>query len=378
MLARPRIALLIRSLDYGGAEKQVTVLANGLARLGYVVSLLLFYGGGRLLDRVSAEVRVRSLEKRGRWDVLGFPKSLLRVLKEEHPDVLYAFMPVANLAACLGRRHAARVVWGVRNSYSAADLGQYHWFAGFTEWLEGRFSRWPDLIISNSEAGRRFAISRGFPNSDRFVVVPNGIDTEQFRPDAELRESVRQEWGVLANERLVGIVGRLDPMKDHANFLEAAAKLATEGEKIRFVSVGTGAEEYAAGLREKSERLGLKQKMIWAGPRSDLRGVHNALDLLVSSSAFGEGFSNVLGEAMACGVPCVATDVGDSREVLGEDGIVVPARDSSVLAAGVAHMLERRRLEGDCLGARLRKRVIENFSVDRLVERTSEALEMIA
>jgi glycosyltransferase involved in cell wall biosynthesis len=114
----------------------------------------------------------------------------------------------------------------------------------------------------------------------------------------------------LPDETLVGIVARLDPMKDYPNFLGAAAKVARREHAVRFVSVGAGPEDCAAVLREQARWLGLDKRMIWAGPRGDLPAVYNALDLLVSSSAFGEGFSNVLGEAMSCGVPCVATDVG--------------------------------------------------------------------
>jgi glycosyltransferase involved in cell wall biosynthesis len=117
--------------------------------------------------------------------------------------------------------------------------------------------------------------------------------------------------------------------------------------------------------------------MIWAGPRADLPAVHNALDLLVSSSAFGEGFSNALGEAMACGVPCVATDVGDAREILGDGGIVVPPRAPEALAAGMIVLLDRLSFERASLSAGVRRRISENFSVETLVRRTKAALEAI-
>ena len=124
-------------------------------------------------------------------------------------------------------------------------------------------------------------------------------------------------------------------MKDYPTFLEAAAIVAGRKQGMRFVSVGAGPPDYAARLREQARRLGLEGKMIWAGPRGDLPSIYNALDLLVSSSAFGEGFSNVLGEAMACGIPCIATDVGDAREILGEAGIVVSRRNPEALADGI-------------------------------------------
>jgi glycosyltransferase involved in cell wall biosynthesis len=354
---------------------QVTILANRLASSGHAVSLLVFYPNGPLRERLSPDVTVRCLEKRGRWEVIGFLRNLFRVLDEEQPDVLYAFLPVANLLACLTRLRSPKlkVTWGVRAS--GMDLARYDWLSRFTYWLERRFSRCPDLIIANSAAGRRYAVSRGFPDNDRFIVIPNGIDVEHFRPDARLRGAVRTEWGVLPHETLVGIVARLDPMKDYPSFLEAAAKLARRERWLRFVSVGAGPEDYAAVLQEQARGLGLGERMIWAGPRGDLPAVYNALDLLVSSSAFGEGFSNVLGEAMACGVPCVATDVGDACEILGDSDTVVPPSNPEALVAGTLALLERLRLEGASLGARLRQRIAENFSVETLVERTKVALE---
>jgi glycosyltransferase involved in cell wall biosynthesis len=354
---------------------QLTILANGLARSGHAVSLLVFYPNGPLRERLSPNVTVRCLGKRGRWDVIGFLRSLFRVLDDEQPDVLYAFMPVANLLACLTRLRLPKlkVTWGVR-----ASNARYDWLARVSYWLECRFSRCPDLIIANSAAGRRYAVSCGFPDNDRFIVIRNGIDVEQFRPDARLRGAVRAEWRVLPHEMLVGIVARLDPMKDYPSFLMAAAKLARGERRVRFVSVGAGPEDYAAVLQEQAHALGLDKRMIWAGPRGDLPAVYNALDLLVSSSAFGEGFSNVLGEAMACGVPCVATDVGDALEVLGDSSTVVPPGDPEALAATIMAVLGRLPLEGPSIGGRLRQRVTENFSVEMLVQRTKAALETMS
>jgi glycosyltransferase involved in cell wall biosynthesis len=370
-----RIALLTRSLDYGGTEMQLTTLANGLALSGHSVIVIMFYPGGALSDRLSPEVMIRCLEKRGRWDLVGFVRSLLRVLDEEQPDVLYAFLPMPNLLACLTRFHSSKlkVAWGVRAS--DVDLSRYDWLSRLTYWLERRFSHCPSLIIANSEAGRRYAVSRGFPDSVRFVVIPNGIDVDQFRPDTKLRAEVREEWGIQPHDTLVGIVARLDPMKDHLGFLRAAAMLARRKSEMRFVSVGGGPEEYAKALREQARMLGLADRMIWAGPRGDLPAVYNALDILVSSSAFGEGFSNALGEAMACGVPCVATDVGDARRILDDDETVVPPGDPEALVGGIVDLLERLRQEGTKLKVRARQRAVENFSVGMLVERTKVALE---
>lgn len=373
-----RVVFLIRSLNYGGSEMQLTLLANGLAHSGYAVTLLTFYPGGPLLELLSPGVVVRSLQKRSRWHIWGFLASLFRVLDEEQADVLYTFLPVANLIACLPklRTRKLKLSWGVRAS--DVDLAHYDWFSRLTYWLERRLSRCPDLIISNSAAGRHYAVSQGFPDNDRFIVIPNGIDIQRFQPDARLRMEMRNELNVSQDEALVGIVARLDPMKDYPNFLRAAAELARIDGKLRFVSVGAGSPDVVAALQEQARDLGLNQRMIWAGPRRDLPSVYNALDLLVSSSAFGEGFSNVLGEAMACGVPCVATDVGDARDILGDFGVVVQRGDSDALARGATSLLERAHREGTSLSAQVRKRVVENYSVEKLVQRTRMALEAIS
>jgi glycosyltransferase involved in cell wall biosynthesis len=378
MIKINRIALLTRSLDYGGTEMQLTALANGLAGVGTSVSLLVFYPNGPLQAGLSPAVKVHCMEKRSRWDVAGFLRSLSRILNQEKPEVLYSFLPVPNLTAGVARFGAknVKVAWGIRAS--DVDLAHYDWLSRLTYWLERRFSRWPNLIIANSQAGRRYAVAHGFPDNDRFIVIPNGIDTERFQPDAKQRTAVRSSLGIRPQETLVGIIARLDPMKDHLNFLRAAALLAKSGRDIRFVSVGSGPEEYTKELHEQARALGLAEKMIWAGSRGDLPGVYNALDLLVSSSAFGEGFSNVLGEAMACGRPCVATDVGDAREILNDDYAVVPPRNAEALARACARMSARMDSEGESFRAKLRQRIAENFSVGKLVERTRAALETMA
>src|ERR1700727_2933700 len=152
---------------------QLTILANGLARSGNAVSVLVFYPNGPLVKRLSPDVTVRCLEKRGRWDMVGFLSSLFRALDEEQPDVLYGFLPVANLVACLTRLRSPKpkLAWGVRAS--DVDLARYDWLSGLTYWLERRFSRCPDLIVSNSKSGRRFAVSHGFPDNNHFIVIPN-------------------------------------------------------------------------------------------------------------------------------------------------------------------------------------------------------------
>ena len=204
-----------------------------------------------------------------------------------------------------------------------------------------------------------------------FLFIPNGIDTEWFRSDPEARQRIRTEWGLTESEKLIGLVGRLDPMKDHPTFLRAAAMLSQERGDVRFVCVGDGPTDYRRELSALGKELGLTQRLIWAGVREDIPAVYNALDIVTSSSSYGEGFPNVVGEAMACEVPCVATDVGDSAWIVGETGVVVSPKDPEALAAGWKTSLARH---GSEMALEARLRVEENFSVERLIEQTERAI----
>jgi glycosyltransferase involved in cell wall biosynthesis len=325
-------------------------------------------------------VRSFSLGKASRWDIGRFLWRLGRFVKRFGPHVIYGYMGPGHLAALLfGRLRGARVVWAVRASNM--DLASYGWLERVSFWLECRLASLADLIIANSEAGRKYAIEQGFPE-DKTAVVLNGIDTATFRPDTAGRARLRAAWRVGPEATLVGIVARLDPMKDHRNFLAAAARLAKTRNDLRFVCIGDGPEPYRSELEALAGELGLNRELIWAGAQADVTAAYGALDIAVSASAFGEGFSNVIGEAMACGVPCVVTDVGDSAQIVGDAGEVVPPGDPSALAAGVMRLLDRFG-GGDYAQVATRQainreRIRACFSTARLISETEAFLVGLA
>jgi glycosyltransferase involved in cell wall biosynthesis len=381
-MAPPSLLFLCRSLGVGGAERQLVELAKSLHGAGWPVSVLLFYPGGQFeADLERAGIQVQSLRKRGRWDVFPFLWRLHKAVRRMRPDLIHGYLPVANLLALAVSTPACipRVVWGVRASY--VDFSQYDFLSALAFRLECRFSRWADLIITNSRAGRDYHVEHGFP-ARKMVVIPNGIDTDRFRPDEEARCRVRAEWGIQAGEMAIGLVGRLDPMKDYPNFLRAAALFDSKGSRVHFVCVGDGPEPYKAELRALQGELGLTECTIWTGAKSNMPAVYNALDVLCSASLWGEGFSNVIGEAMACGVPCVVTDVGDSAWIVGQTGEVVPPADPARLADGMKKVLERLAV-GDLADASrraevIRGRVVSMFSLQKLLLATEQALRGLA
>jgi glycosyltransferase involved in cell wall biosynthesis len=368
-----KISFLIRSLAVGGSEQQLVEVARGLKRKGHEVIVLVFYPGGPLEEHLTAsDVPVISLDKKGRWDIVTFMGRLLGVLREQRADFLYAFLGVPCILTAFVKRFVPelKIVWGVRAAN--VDLSQYDLFCRIAYGLECRLSSSADLIIANSHAGREYAIEHRFP-SKNIVVIPNGIDTERFHPMHDDGFPVRTEWGVEPHEKLIGLVARLDPMKDHPTFIKAASQVAEERFDVKFVCIGDGPVEYKKYLMRLVIDIGLENKLIWAGECRDMPAVYNALDVAALSS-YGEGFPNVIGEAMACEVPCVVTDVGDSALIVGDTGIVVKPRDPDALAAGmnvILAKLEKDRVEKKL---RARKRICEHFGIEAMVSQTEKAL----
>ncbi|MGB3635279.1 MAG: glycosyltransferase [Rubrobacteraceae bacterium] len=342
-------------------------MATGLHTRGYHVLVVPLYAGGSLEGELRrAGVPVHSPKKKGRWDLAGFLGRLVRILRREKPDVLHGYLGGPNVLTVALKLFVPRasVVWGLRGA--ALDLARYDRFSRLVLRAESLLARFADLVIINSYVGRDFAIKRGLP-PEKLVVIPNGIDTIRFRPDREAGRHVRAEWKVDESQKLVGLVARLIPIKDHSNFLRTAALLAKKREDLSFVCVGDGRPEYRDGLHALSRELGLEKRLIWAGARDDTPAVFNALDVAVSSS-YGEGFPNAVGEAMACGVPCVVTDIGDSAAIVGDTGLVVPARNSEALAQGIEGALELST------ESEARRRVVEDFSISALVSATEAML----
>jgi glycosyltransferase involved in cell wall biosynthesis len=363
-----KILFLARQLNIGGAERQLVTLANDLAARGHEVVIASYYPGGALSKKLdSGRVRLVSLGKRSRWDLLYLYIRLIRVMRQERPDVLHGWMLTQNVIATPLRlfNPKVRLFWCVRSSNREMVLSR---FESLQEWLQFRLSRFADCIIVNSLAGLEHVVSKGIPR-EKMLHIPNGIDTKVFYPDAAERKFMRAEWGIGNSEKVIGQVARFDPVKNHPLFLKAAAKIASERPDVRFVCVGHGRASYLEELQALTRALGIESKVRWIQAHSDTRKVYNALDVFCSSS-LSEGFPNVIGEAMACGRRCVVTDVGDSRFVVGETGVVVRSDDVEDLVAGLRQQLDA----GDSLNLRARQRVLENFTVTQLGDKTEQAL----
>jgi glycosyltransferase involved in cell wall biosynthesis len=367
----------IRALDVGGSQRQLAMLAGGLAQRGHDVAIAVLYSATAAEEALARTgVRIVRLNKTGRWDMVAPLWRLWRLFHNERFDAIYCFLTMQTTLAALllPPWSASRLVFGVRSA--AMELQHYDLLSGMGFRLEALLSRRADLVIVNARAARADALARGLP-ADRIAVVPNGIDTETMRPDPDAGRALRAAWDIGADEFVVGMVARLDPMKDHTNFIAAAAAFVQMHPDARFVCVGDGPAAYRRQLEALARSRGLADRMLWAGEMSDLRRVYNAFDIATLSSAFGEAFPNVVGEAMACGIPVVATDVGDTALVIGDCGEVVPPRQSDRLSAAWARIRQRLAQDAVSLRTDLRARIVAHYDVNTMVGKTDQLLSAL-
>ncbi len=367
------VLFLTRSLNYGGTEIQLATLATNLDQSVFSTSIVSYYSEGELVINIeSAGIPFYTTNKSGRHDVIKFTINLIKIIYTVKPKVVYGFLYEPNIisAFLIFMFPSIHVIFGIRNANM--DLSKYDYFSRLSKKLESLSAHFADLIIANSEAGKEECLLRGFPKN-KLVVIHNGIDTDRFHPDPGKRKQFRENFNIPKNAIVIGLVGRVDPIKDHANFIHAARILSTKYNNIFFLCAGARNNPYWNGLSELIESSRLGKRLIWVDACDTIEDVYNGLDICCLSS-ISEGFPNAICEAMSCGIPCVTTDVGDTRKIIRDTGIVVPPKDPEALATGLETMINfpvRKRKE---LGLLARTRIIQQFSVERLVTETSQAI----
>ncbi|MCX6856470.1 MAG: glycosyltransferase, partial [Verrucomicrobia bacterium] len=296
--------------------------------------------------------------KKHRWDLIGFFGRLLTTFRSLRPTVIHGYLHESNLMALLLKPLCGfpKVIWGIRDSQTDADTWGLLGKLSFR--LNCLLSGWADQIIANSRAGRAYYIRHGYPEAN-FAVIPNGIDSQRFQPLP--RTSFSSTFA---------LIGRLHPMKDHTTFIRALALVP----EAKATIIGSGDAVYAAEMRTLAETLGVSGSISWQPARDDLSAIYPTFDALVSTSAYGEGFSNVIGEAMACGLPCITSDVGDSAWLVNDPQWTFPATDHELLARQMQLFLSMNPEERQQLSQTNRQRVEENFTVEQMVDRTAKLI----
>ena len=362
---------VITSLDVGGAETMLTRLVTGDTAGSVSHSVVSLKPGGAL--RASLEdggTPVRDLAIGRKRGGLGGLARLAGIIRSTQPAVVHSWLYHADLLATLalalsGRRRATRLVWGIR--CSNMDMRRYARSTRSILKLLPLLSSRTDLVLCNSDAGRTAHERLGY-RPPRWQVVPNGLDLERFRLRRDERVAVRAELGLSEDDFVVGMCARVDPQKDHDTFVKAAAIFAEIAPEVRFVLIGAGTDEPGSALDRSITASGIAGRFVRLGLRRDICRLHAALDIATLSSAFGEGFPNVLAEAMACGVPCVATDIGDSASIVGDTGLIVPPRDAEGLAAAWGRLWSEDRDAREMRGAAARRRIASRYALATMIE----------
>jgi glycosyltransferase involved in cell wall biosynthesis len=372
---RIRVVFVLTALTLGGAEMMLWKLLSRIDRKRfdpYVIGL-----SGRadhMLDRFhEIDIPCELLGMRPRFDASWRVLRLAKALRMLKPDIvqgwLYHGNVAATLAVALTRSHAP-VMWNVRGTLPSAS--EKNWRSSLIIRLSGLLSSTPARIINNSVVSAVEHEERLGYGSDTGVLLANGFDTELFRPRPDARIAVRAEHGVAPETVVVGLVGRYHPMKDHANFLKAAARLHQTHSHVHYVMTGSNVDSQNRELSALVSDLGLRDVVRMLGRRHDMENITAALDIACSASAYGEGFPNVIGEAMSCAVPCAVTDVGDSARIVADTGQVVPPCDPASLAHALRELVDGGSVLRTALGTRARERIIQHFSLDVVVRQYEE------
>ncbi len=369
-----RVAHVITGLELGGAEMMLWKLLATLERSVFEPLVVSLVAPGPMGERIAGlGIRVETLQMRRGLPSPGVLLRLVRLLLGFRPDLIQTWMYHADLLGALARplvgRGARRplLVWNIRQS--DLDPLQTRRATRLVARLNGLLSHLaPERIICCSQRAREVHCALGY-REHGLIVIPNGFDLERFRPDLAARIALRVELGIPVAAPFLGLVARLDPQKDVPTFLQTAALVRSARPECRFLLCGQAMDGGNRTLGDWIAAAGLGGAISLLGPRSDTQRVFAALDLLVSSSAYGEGFPNVIGEAMACGVPCAVTDVGDSRLIVGDTGASVAPRDPAALARAILRLLNEGPQSLVRRGAAARARIAADYALVSIAAR---------
>jgi len=362
-----RILHVIADLNAGGAEMALYKLLSYLDLRDFPAQVVSLTGDEPLGD----EIRALGVPVIGLGMKAGVPDPRLVTRVREQilrfrPDLVQTWMYHADFVGGIAAKLSGNpvVVWNIRHTLvRSSDVKRSTLFVARANAVLSR--RIPARIICCANAALESHVALGYAR-EKMIVISNGFDLESFRPDPAARSEVRAMLGVDDSVPLIGMCGRFDPQKDHHNFLAAAGVLHTRLPNAQFVLWGKGMDRENPLLSAWIAEQGLDHVVHLLGFRTDSSRLHAALDVATLSAAYGEAFPNVVGEAMACAVPCVVTDVGDGAHIVGETGRSVPPGNPEALAAAWAELLSLPAAERRALGNEARNRIEDLFSLEKM------------
>lgn len=361
---------IITAMNVGGAETMLCkYLENNSADGTTHVVLSLMKPGPKAAGIKALGIPVYTLGMK-RWFPTPFEAlRLVRLVNVIGPDLLHGWMYHGNLAASFAHFALASnlpLVWNVR--HSLADTRRESWRMRMLLKLSAAISHRPSAIVYNSAAATIQHREVGYSSKNE-AVLPNGFDFDLFRPNGEARKRLNLEYGIDQDAVLVGKVARLHPMKDHGMLVKAVALARAQGHDLHLLMVGEGLATPPQDLKDQINSLLPPDRITLIGARSDVADLLPGLDILALSSAWGEGFPNVIGEALACQVPVVATDVGDSASIVADSGVIVLPGDTEAFANALAEVAALGPEGRRSLGFAGRNRAKEHYGLKEISAR---------
>lgn len=378
-MKKHKILHIITDLDTGGAEIMLYRLLSKMNKKLFEAEVISVTDIGPIGKNIqSLGIKVRALEMMRH----GIPNPLVvfrlsKWLRQSKPDAIQTWMYHANLIGSIAAwmTHKIPVVWGIHhtNLDSKESRRSTIWIANICAKLSRSL---PNQIICCSEATYKIHASLGY-DVKKMIVIPNGFDLDAFAPDSDSRASVRSELGISNDTILIGLAARFNPQKDHRNFIKAASILHAEIPGVHFLLCGEQVDRRNNKIMNWLKENDLNDCFHLLGRREDIPRLLAALDIFSLSSAFGEAFPLVAGEAMACEIPCVVTNVGDSALIVGDTGRVVPPKNPKALAIAWKYLIEIGSKKRLLLGKAARARVRNNFSIENITMRYTNQYQKI-
>jgi len=371
-----KILHIISGLDTGGAERMLLKLIETMDKTRYHSCVVSLREKALIGEKIKNEgVKVYSLNIQG---ILSSPKALwdlIHILYKEKPDIIQGWMYHGNISAYIASlfyKYNHRVIWNIRHSIHVG--GREKRLTRFVIYFCAKLSGKVSVILYNSYVSSKQHAKIGYTTVNSKIIA-NGFDCDKFKPDELARKKLRNSLGIADSEVLIGHAARNHPMKDHFTFLYAASILAKKIKNVRFILVGKEIDNQNKFLVNHLKNKELFGKVLMMGEFSKMPEFFASLDIFCLSSAWGEGFPNVLGEAMACSVPCVSTNVGDSRFVVGETGFIVEKNKPEEIADAIEYLIRLNNDKRNQLGQKARQRVLDNFRLIKIAEKYETTYE---
>jgi len=369
---------IITGLNTGGAEMMLYMLLLKADKSRFSANVISLTNIGPVGEKIQKlGIPVIAL---GMYAKAPNPWAIVRIgsyLRQISTDVVQTWMYHADLIGGVAARLAGKipVVWGIHHTTLKPNSDKQSTI--LVAKTCSKLSKWiPARIVCCAKISRSLHVSLGY-DEQKMLVIPNGFDLERFCPNKTAYREIREELGIPEETLLIGLVGRFHPQKGYRTFVEAAARLHTRHPYVHFVLCGNDITWENRDLVRWIDSAGIREQCHLLGHRDDIPWIQASLDIGSTSASHGEAFPLVIGEAMACGVPCVVTDVGDSALIVDDTGIVVPPKDPDAMTQAWEKIILLGRNGRFQLGKRARQRIRENFDLNIIVRRYEKLYDSV-